>query len=190
MYGTSGGAMQTDPTTTSSHAIPLHDVSVHDVGLLSEDSPSPWIPVRRRMGQHDHQPAVALSPWEHEHKVDRLLLAHKHHAQIRPGRDQAYLVANPFGDHRSLGVIDGDALFAVVPTLVLIDLRDDGVAALREDLVHKTAVLPVEHLALPADQVRELGLDWREDGARRDDDGALAMPIWDVAGGAVLEQLI
>ena len=65
---------------------------------------------------------------------------------------------------------------AVVPTLVLIDFRDDGVPALRKKLVHETAILLVENLTLPADQVYELGLDWREDGAGRDDDGALAVP--------------
>src|SRR5262245_5981664 len=66
---------------------------------------------------------------EHEYKIDRLLFAHKHHAQIHPRGDQANFVTDPFGDQRSLGVVDGDALFAVIPALVLVDFRPDGVVA-------------------------------------------------------------
>src|SRR5215469_12869358 len=88
---------------------------------------------------------------EHEYKIDRFFLAHKYHAQIRPGCDQANFVADPFGDQRRLGVVDGDALFAVIPALVLIDFRDNGVAAHRENLVHESAFFLVEDLTLPTE---------------------------------------
>src|SRR5215471_9611592 len=39
---------------------------------------------------------------EHEYKIDRLLLAHKHHAQIHPRGDQANFVTDPFGNERGL----------------------------------------------------------------------------------------
>src|SRR5262249_61618571 len=74
--------------------------------------------------------------------------------------------------------------------LVIVGLPDDGGMALGENLVNETSGLLVENLTLPADQVHELGLDWREDGARHDEDGALTVPIGNVAGGAIPVQLV
>src|SRR5262249_12664216 len=100
-HGTSGIAMKMTPTTISIHADTMTTYRCIIIFFLRFFSNShwPWNPGAAAWVN----PTIKRgrpSLWEHEYKIDRLLLAHKHHTQIHPRSDQANFVADPFGDQR------------------------------------------------------------------------------------------
>jgi hypothetical protein len=56
-------------------------------------------------------------------------------------------------EERGLGVVEDDALFAVEPARVLVDLGDDRVEAGRENPVSQRAFFRVEVFALPGEVI-------------------------------------
>src|SRR5688572_17584888 len=136
----------------------------------------------------NRQPGRDRSGLEFEREVDQARLVPVDLAEIDVRRDQADLVADPLRHHRGLGVVEDDALLVVEPARRLVDLGDDRVDTEWQDAVAQGAGLGVEHLALPGEDVDQLGDVVAEFVAGRDDRGAVGLSVRDRAGFVRAEQ--
>src|SRR5215210_2974299 len=93
---------------------------------------------------------------ELQREVEDLRALPEDEPEVEAGRDLADLVADPLGHERGLRVVEDDRLLAVEPALLLVDLRPDRLQPEGEDLVAELALLAVEHLALPRQEVDEV----------------------------------
>src|ERR1035441_1095099 len=80
-----------------------------------------------------------------------------------------------------MGIIEDDALLAIVPARTLIDLGNHRLDAEGKQFVAQLAFGGVEYLALPGHQVNELGGGLLQLGPGRDDRGAGGITIGNIA---------
>ena len=86
-----------------------------------------------------------------------------------------------------MGIIEDDALLAIVPTRILIDLGNHRLDAKRKKFVAQFAFGGVEYLSLPGEEVDELGRSLLQLGPGSDDGGAGGITVGDLAGRTGLE---
>src|SRR6185295_3654351 len=98
--------------------------------------------------------------------------------------------ADPLRHHRGLGVVDDDALLVVEPARPLVNLGDDRVDAERQDAVAQGPAGGIEYLALPGEDVDQLGDVIAELRAWRHDGGAVGLAIGNRAGLLRTEQRV
>src|SRR6266508_2366649 len=116
-------------------------------------------------------------PGELQREVEDLALLPEDEPEIEARRDLADLVADPLRHDGGLRVVEDDRLLAVEPALVLVDLGPNSLDPEGEDLVAELALLAVEDLVLPCDEVDELRGGLREAGPRRDEHGAFRLAV-------------
>ena len=127
---------------------------------------------------------------ELEREVEDAVVVPIDDAEVGARIDQSHLVPDPVRHGRRLRVVEDDALFLVEPAGLLVDLRPDPVQVQRRDLVEQLALVGVEDLPLPRDEVNDFGRDLRELAAGRDDHRSAAFASGDLARRARAEQLV
>ena len=118
-----------------------------------------------------------------------MVLLPEHSAEIEARRDEADLVAYPMRNRRGLRVVEDDAFLAIDPARLADDVSEDGIKAEHSDFVHKRHLLGIEDLALPGEDVDELGDLRREGRARRNDCRAFPLAVWNGAGFDAREEV-
>ena len=80
-------------------------------------------------------------------------------------------------NHRCLRIVQYDTFLAVNPARFATYMGEDSVETKDGDLVHKCHLLRIEDLALPGEEIDELGNLGRESGAGCDDRGAVCVTV-------------
>lgn len=142
-----------------------------------------------------HQPPVVPSIASHagselQRKINKVGLLPEHSPEIEAGRDEADLIAYPVGNEGGLRVVENDAFLSIDPARLADDASDDGIEAEHGDFVHEDHLLCIEDLALPGEDVNELGDLGREGGARRDDYRSFRIAVRNVAGFDAREEVV
>src|ERR1700733_2074715 len=114
---------------------------------------------------------------EVEREIDQPLRVPIHLAEIEALIDEPYLIPNVRSNEGGLGIVEDDAFLAVEPASRLVDARDDGFEAERQDLVAEKSGLGVEDLALPGEDINSRRDIVAERGSRRYDRGACAFAV-------------
>ena len=117
-------------------------------------------------------------------------LVPEHYPEIETGTDEADLVAYPVRNDGGLRVVEDDAFLAVEPARLTNDAGKDSIEAEDADLVREEHLLCVEDLALPGEDVDELGDLGRVGGARRDDRRPLRVAVWNGPGFDAREEMV
>jgi len=116
-------------------------------------------------------------------------LVPEHSPEIEARRDEADLIAYPVRNEGGLRVVEDDAFLAIGPARLADDASEDGIEAEHGDLVHEHHLLCIEDLALPGEDVDELGDLGREGGARRDDYRPCPLAVRNGAGFDAREEV-
>src|SRR5512132_1320966 len=87
--------------------------------------------------------------WEGQGELEQPAAAHEHLTKVGAAGDLADLVPDPVGDQRRARIVEHDALLAVDPARILVDLGPDQPEPEWGHAVAQTVVARVEHLALP-----------------------------------------
>jgi hypothetical protein len=110
--------------------------------------------------------------------------------EIEAGTDEADLVAYPMRKEGGLRVVEDDAFLAVDQARPTHDTGKDGIEPEDGDLVRENHLLCVEDLALPGEDVNELGDLGRVGGARREDRRPLRLAVWNGPGFDAHEEIV
>ena len=150
---------------------------------------------RQRIKLFLRQPPVVLSIASHagselERKINERGFVPEHPPKIEAGRDEADLIAYPVGNEGGLRVVEDNAFLSIDPARLADDASEDGIDAEHGDLVHKGHLLCVEDLALPGEDIDELGDLGRKRGARRDDYRPFRLAVRNVAGFGACEEVV
>ncbi|KAJ6081424.1 hypothetical protein N7499_006298 [Penicillium canescens] len=117
-------------------------------------------------------------------------LVPEHSPKIEAGTNEADLIAYPVGNEGGLRVVEDDAFLTINPARLADDASEDGIEAEHGDFIHKHHFLCIEDLALPGEDVNELGDLGREGGARRDDCRPFRIAVRNGAGFDALEEVV
>src|SRR5262249_50260403 len=118
--------------------------------------------------------------------VENVVMSPEDQAEKDTGGDLPDLVPDLPGDERRLRVVKHDARIAVVPAVLLVDDRLDGLNVQRAQDVLQASGASVHHLPAPGQGVGRGGGQPGGEAARADDDRTPAVTLGGDADSAVV----
>jgi hypothetical protein len=123
-------------------------------------------------------------------EIDQALFVPIDFAEIKLRLDLADLIANPLRHHGGLRIVQDDAFFIIEPARPFVDFGDDGIQPQGQDFVLELPLLGIKDFSMPGKVTDEFGNVLRIGRSGRDNSGAFALAIRNIADGAIGEKRV